>query len=213
MLQTCARRLRAKHGNFWKQASSAAADFTWCPRQLVAVSHELGTTCNITRENQSQIAARAFQTSVRNDRRRSRQHDALSWYPQPLVDLTKTYVKRFVSEHFDTVIDPRFPRETGLPMTIYVSQKQDCRPASVEVHQFYGNYHNLSDIFSITIPRTVTEAPRIIGDTGAITLGDIAKVYRYIEINRTILLEVWEHGQDEANDVAWYYYMHLERLP
>ena len=126
------------------------------------------------------------------------------------VDLTVTFVKRFVSKHFDTVIDPQFPAQTGLPMTIYVSQKQEFRPASIEVSQFYGTHHNLCDIFTITIPRTTEDTPRIIGDTGTITLNDIAKVYKFIEINRILLLDVWEYGGDvEAGDTIWSYFEYL----
>ena len=189
MLQNCARRLRAHHGQLLK--ARLRRHFAALPR---AVSEgpqgEASTKAGI-----------------------AKRYDALFW-PEvntadvPL-DLTKTYVKRYVSKHFDTVIDPQFPAQTGLPMTVYISQKQDHRPASIEVSQFYGNHHSLSDIFTITIPRTSEDSPRMIGDTGAIKLQDLAKAYKFIEVNRNLLLSVWEHGDDEANDVAWKYHKYI----
>ena len=132
--------------------------------------------------------------------------------PKTQLDLTQTYIKRHEGEHFDTIIDPQFPAQTGLPMTVYVSQKQDSRPASVEVSQFYGNHHSLTDIFTITIPRRNGETCRIIGDTGMIRVNDIVKVCKYICRNRKLLHDVWEHGEDSSNEVVWHYYKYLKRL-
>lgn len=97
-------------------------------------------------------------------------------------------------------------------MTVYISQKQDHRPASIEVSQFYGNRHNLSDIFTITVPRSSQDTPRMIGDTGTIRLQDLAKAYKFVEANRNLLLGVWENGEDEGNDVAWKYYKYIVRI-
>lgn len=128
------------------------------------------------------------------------------------LDLIKTYIQRFEGEHFDTIIDPQFPTETGLPMTVYVSQKQDFRPPSVEVSQYYGRHHSLHNIFTVTIPKQKNETCRIVGDTGTIKINDIVKVCRYIRKNRQLLLDVWEHGQDETNEMAWKYYLYLKQV-
>lgn len=193
MLRVCAKRLRIPHSRLLKPSPAAAAGLPGCsiyqgalPQRdpLVWPYVSHVATCQLS-----------------------------SQFKQAPCDLTKTYVKRWVSEHFDTIIDPQFPAQTGLPMVIYVSQKQDYRPASIEVSQFYGNHHSLSDIFSLTLPRTNKETPRVIGDTGAIKLRDIATVCEYIKLNRTILLNVWEHGEDEtAGNEVWCYYEYLRNV-
>ena len=105
-----------------------------------------------------------------------------------------------------------FPDQTGLPVTIYISQQQDNRPASVEVSQYYGRHHSLSDIFTLTVPRTENESPRIIGDTGSISVQHIAVVCKYVMKNRQLLLDVWDHGDDETWSEVWCYYTHLKPM-
>ena len=209
MLQNCARRLRPEHGQLLKAIPTGTVGFRVWSRGLGALPQAVSEDVNVTSQRtEVQAAARDTGTPKR--------YDALFWpdvkSANVPLDLTKTYVKRYVGEHFDTVIDPQFPAQTGLPMTVYISQKQDHRPASIEVSQFYGNHHSLRDIFTITIPRTGDETSRLIGDTGTIKLEDLAKAYRFIEVNRSMLLDVWEHGDDETNDVAWKYYKHIVRI-
>lgn len=218
MLQNCAKRLRSHRGELSKSIPcrlwwvKGTATCKLAVRHLAALPQ---TACeDVDSENSTSQPTATGAASV--DMRTRKRYDALFWpevnSADVQLDLTKTYVKRYVSEHFDTVIDPQFPTQTGLPMTVYISQKQDHRPASVEVSQYYGNHHNLEDIFTITIPRTVADTPRIIGDTGTIKLKDLAKAYKFIEVNRNMLLDVWEHGEDEANDVAWKYYKYIIRI-
>ena len=178
-----------------------------------AVNKDVSNTFQATdREAHTEPQEEAAPTDVEPPKR----YGALLWpgvqSPDVALNLTKQFVKRVVGEHFDTVIDPQFPAQTGLPMTVYISQKQDHRPASIEVSQFYGNHHNLSDIFTITVPRSSGDTPHMIGDTGTIRLQDLAKAYKFIEVNRNLLLDVWENGEDEGNDVTWKYYKYIVRI-
>ena len=177
-----------------------------------AVIQDVSNTSQATDRDADTEPQEAAPTDVEPRKR----YDALLWpggqSPDVALDLTKFFVKRDVGEHFDTVIDPQFPAQTGLPMTVYISQKQDHRPASIEVSQFYGNHHNLSDIFTITVPSSSDDPPRMIGDTGRIRLEDLAKAYKFIEMNRNLLLDVWENGEDESNDMAWKYYKYIVRI-
>lgn len=215
MLQNCARRLRAAQGGRWAHtqlSKSTPSDAVGVPQ---AVSEDVDWHNNASQatDRDAQVdAPKASSPKLKTAKR----YDALLW-PEvnsadlPL-DLTKTYVQRYAGKHFDTVIDPKFPAQTGLPMTVYISQKQDNRPASIEVSQFYGNHHNLQDIFTVTVPRTTDDTPRIIGDTGAIKLQDLAKACRFIELNQNLLLEVWDNGEDESNDLAFNYYEYIVRI-
>lgn len=207
MLQNCARRLHAHHSQLLKATATAAAGLRMGSRHAAALPQAISEDVdnqNKTLRTTDRDSHLKAQTAMSTDMETPQ--DALFWPEVNSADmplnLAKTFVKRYVSDHFDTVIDPKFPAQTGLPMTIYISQKQDYRPASIEVSQFYGKHHNLSDIFTITVPRTTDDTPRIIGDTGAIKLKDIAKAFEFVEINRKLLLNVWEHGEDEANEVA-----------
>lgn len=139
-----------------------------------------------------------------------RLNDALFW-PEVTsadvpFDLTKTYVQRHVSRHFDTVIDRKFPAQ-------YISVK------SKTTDQHRSSCHNFMEtiITSGTFSRSRFQRllkihPVVIGDTGAIKLKDIAKASQFIEVNRKLLLDVWEHGGDEANEVAWNYYEYIVPL-
>lgn len=214
MLQNCAKRLHAHHGQLLKARPTGTVGLrVWsrhaaAPPQAISEHVDNQNNTSQTTETDSPLKAQGAASTDMGTR-----HNALFW-PQfnsadVPFDLIKTYVKRDVSAHFDTVIDPQLPAQTGLPMTVYISQKQNHRPASLEVSQFYGKHHNLSNIFTITIPRTTDDTPRIIGDTGAIKLQDIAQAYKFIEVNRNLLLDVWEHGEDEANEMAWNYYEYI----
>ena len=41
---------------------------------------------------------------------------------------------------------------------------------------------------------------------------DVVKVCKYIQKNRRLLLDVWEHGEDSTNERAWRYYQYLQKL-
>ena len=219
MLQNCAR-LRAHHGELFK---AIAYHRRWLKdavggRRYLAALPQAASKDVASENTMSQAVDREVHTPARRaastDMGTRKRFDALFWpeLDSAPLDLTETYVKRYVGEHFDTVIDPQFPAQTGLPMTVYISQKQDHRPASIEVSQFYGNHHNLKDIFTITIPKTTEDTPRMIGDTGAIKLEDLAKAYKFVKVNRNMLLDVWEHGEDEANHVASKYHKYIVRI-
>ena len=79
------------------------------------------------------------------------------------------------------------PKTTGLPMTIYISNKNARHGPRIKVSQQYGNQMNASELFSMTIE----EDPRIIGKPGRIRVSDIGKVNMFIQANRELLLDYW----------------------
>ena len=83
---------------------------------------------------------------------------------------------------------------TGLPMTIYVSEKQASHGARIKVSQNY-NKMNTSDLFSVSILPT----PSIVaGDKGSISNSDLSKVYKWIKINQITLMDYWDRKIDTA---------------
>jgi hypothetical protein len=85
--------------------------------------------------------------------------------------------------------------ETGLPMAVYVGTKYaDC--PQIKVSQYYGDRPMIGEWFSMTI----SDQPRVIGDTGDIRVIDLALVEQFILVNKQFLLEYWE--QTTALDVG-----------
>ena len=58
----------------------------------------------------------------------------------------------------------------------------------VEVHQHYpGKQASFENLFSVT----VADRPRVIGDTGEITLEDVVQVAKWVKLNKEMLLLHW----------------------
>ena len=79
------------------------------------------------------------------------------------------------------------PNTTGLPMTIYISNKSAQHGPTIKVSQQYGDRMNASELFAMTIEKD----PRIIGKPGKIRVSDIMKVQQFIEANQDLLLNYW----------------------
>jgi hypothetical protein len=81
------------------------------------------------------------------------------------------------------------PDDTGLPMTIYISDKRSCKHgARIKVSGTYGN-KMISDVFSVTISNT----PEVVKDqdTFNIKSKDIELVKKFILLNKVNLLRYW----------------------
>ena len=126
------------------------------------------------------------------------------------------YLERYVPEYLDTLLDPYEPDKTGLPMTVYISQQQQHRPACLEVSQHYPKSnkmcHSSQATFSVMIPRLSSENSRIVGDTGEIKLQDMLKVEKFIQINSKLLLGVWDMTSEDIVDEYYYYWDHIIKL-
>lgn len=79
------------------------------------------------------------------------------------------------------------PKTTGLPMTIYISNKIAGHGPRIKVSQQYGDRMNAAELFSMSIEQD----PRITGKPGRIRVSDIRKVQQFIEANRQLLLDYW----------------------
>ena len=80
------------------------------------------------------------------------------------------------------------PKYTGLPMIIYVSEKNARHGPRIKVSQSYGDQLRGNALFSVTIERN----PRVIGKRGDIRARDIGLVMEFIELNMPLLLAYWE---------------------
>ena len=84
------------------------------------------------------------------------------------------------------------PKDTGLPMTVYINEKNARHGPRLKISQFYGEEVRPDALFSITISRE----PRIIGDRGDIRPRDIGLILEFIDLNMQLLMAYWE--QDPA---------------
>lgn len=127
-----------------------------------------------------------------------------------------SFLERYVPKKIDRLLDPYITDKTGLPMMIYISQQQHNKPACLEVSQYYPTSikKNFSsqETFSVTIPRNTQSNTRIIGDTGEITLRDLLKVDKFIQLNSDLLLGVWDMNEDVIVHKYLYYWDHIIKL-
>ena len=79
------------------------------------------------------------------------------------------------------------PKTSGLPMTIYISNKDAVHGPRIKVSQQYGDRLNASELFAMTIEKD----PRIIGKPGRIRVSHISKVQHFLQVNRDLLLHYW----------------------
>ena len=89
------------------------------------------------------------------------------------------------------------PKVTGLPMVVYISERNARHGPRLKVSQFYGDKISRDALFSVTIERT----PRVVGDRGAIRSRDLGLVFDFIELNMQVLLAYWEQTIDTAEMV------------
>ena len=82
------------------------------------------------------------------------------------------------------------PKTTGLPMTVYISNKNARHGPQINVSQQYGDQMNARELFSMTIE----EDPRVIRKPGKIRVSDIRKVGQFIHENRELLLDYWRQA-------------------
>lgn len=82
--------------------------------------------------------------------------------------------------------------DTGLPMVIYISQKNALHGPHIKVSKTYGDKSLSGDWFSMTIGTS----PKIIDkvDTGKITARDINLLIDFIQLNQDLLLQYWEQA-------------------
>ena len=105
--------------------------------------------------------------------------------------IVQKFLKRRVYANTEVALNHRFPKETGLPMMVYLSGKQRSRPPCIEVSQYYDLRIDCASLFSVTVPASVKEHSRIIGDTGEILPEDVWKVIQFARQNSAPLLNFW----------------------
>ena len=79
------------------------------------------------------------------------------------------------------------PKTTGLPMTVYISNRTAGHEPRVAISQQHGDQTNASDLFFMTIE----DNPRIIGKLAGIRVSDLMKVHQLLMANRGLLLHYW----------------------
>jgi hypothetical protein len=80
-----------------------------------------------------------------------------------------------------------YPRETGLPMTVWVSPHGNARQeVRVKVNMMHGNQMNIVN----TAVFAIRPMPRII--TGSLPPADTQAVFQWITLNADALIEYWE---------------------
>lgn len=80
-----------------------------------------------------------------------------------------------------------FPRETGLPMTVWVSPRGNARhDVRVKVNMSHGDQMNITNTAVIGI----RPAPRVI--TGRLSSDDAKAAFEWISLNADALIAYWE---------------------
>ncbi|MBI4084102.1 MAG: hypothetical protein HY423_15975 [Candidatus Lambdaproteobacteria bacterium] len=89
------------------------------------------------------------------------------------------------------------PKNSGLPMTIWVSERGRARHAPrIKVSLRHGSKMDIGN----TVPVTIEDDPKVIG--GRLTREDLDAVQRYILLNRDTLLDYWNGEIDTVELVG-----------
>lgn len=84
-------------------------------------------------------------------------------------------------------------KKTGLPLKIYVSAKGKTKHGPrIKVSSLYGDRIHPDRLFTITI----SENPKVIGDTAGIKVEDIQEIVEFVVDNTGILLAHWNEEID-----------------
>lgn len=79
-----------------------------------------------------------------------------------------------------------YPRDTGLPMTVWIGPKARARhDVRVKVCLRHGDRMDILNTASVA----VRPEPRLV--RGSLDAGDLRKVIAWIELNRDLLIDVW----------------------
>ena len=90
-----------------------------------------------------------------------------------------------------------FPRQTGLPMTIWVQVKGGARhDARVKVNMAHGARANVDNMAVVA----VRPEPRLLH--GFLDGRDLAPVCAWIELNRDVIIDHWEGRADTGELIA-----------
>jgi hypothetical protein len=80
-----------------------------------------------------------------------------------------------------------YPRETGLPMTVWVSPRGNARhDVRVKVNMAHGNQMNIANTAIVGVRPT----PRVVA--GRLAPGDAQAVFQWIALNTDALVAYWE---------------------
>ena len=107
--------------------------------------------------------------------------------PQVILRATTSTARR-VSDLEAYAMANVLTADTGLPMVVYISQKNAAHGPRLKVSQYMGDEMRPGEWFSMTIE----DEPKRIGERGKIRPRDIGLVVEFIELNRRLLEEYWE---------------------
>ena len=88
-------------------------------------------------------------------------------------------------------------KRTGLPMFVYIHVQYAGHGPHMKVAKNYGDKAIYGDWFYMTI----SNHPRVIGDTGDIHVKDLALAEQFILVNKQLLLDYWEDKLEDAMDM------------
>lgn len=80
--------------------------------------------------------------------------------------------------------------DTGLPMVVYISQKNARHGPRIKVSKTYGDEVIPGNWFTMTVEAN----PQIVGHVGKIRARDINLVTDFIELNQDLLIQYWEQA-------------------
>jgi hypothetical protein len=98
------------------------------------------------------------------------------------------------------------PDRTGLPMAVWITANEgwphDLRVKISCIHSGRGAWSGAATVAARPQPREIV--------TGSLPVGDFALVSRWIELNRQLIIDVWDGTADAVAEVI---YPRLRRLP
>jgi hypothetical protein len=77
--------------------------------------------------------------------------------------------------------------QTGLPFIIWILPKMSSHGARIKVQGDYSNKLRKDLLFIVTI----SDEPKVIGDTGELSESDINLAKEFVELNMEVLLDYW----------------------
>ena len=104
------------------------------------------------------------------------------------------HINEFITQDLFEMANLR-SKSTGLPMSIYVSEKNSQHGPRIKVSGKYTDKIDSHIFFSVSIADT----PEIVAGTcGEITTSDLTKVFNWVKSNKDALLKYWEREIDTA---------------
>ena len=88
------------------------------------------------------------------------------------------------------------PKRTGLPVIVYVSERNSSHGPRIKFMNGYSDNLQLGELLTMT----VEDSPRVIGNV-KISARDVKLIKQWVLLNKQLLIDLWNNKIDEVDFV------------